>query len=369
MKRPILYVLIAGCALALAAGAAMQPNLEDALSAQRRLAAERPSDAAVANDLGNLLRLAGELEEAETAYRRSIEIEPARAAAHFNLAVLLQQRGKLGDALTELRRTVELEPTHAWAHYTMGMVHEEKGNESRAVEAYARAFHLDPNLAFERVNPHIIENRLLTPALIRSYQMVTDDTQAPNRYEDPVRIAALLAPAPVFSDQQPMEERVVEVEGEIDTPLDRRAVAASVGVDPEDLPSSRVLSEGDLDRRRSLGQVSNSTGGRPSTRGSLRGGARTYSLGSSSGSGREEPQGTRYRPSTSTSRSTGGGFSVPGGRPSSTVRPSSPVQRPSAAGGNNGSGTRFRPGVGSTGSLGIDIAPGLGDSARSGRAG
>ena len=50
---------------ALAAVAAVPPNLERALAAQRTLLEQEPQNAAALVDLGNLLQLAGRTEEAE----------------------------------------------------------------------------------------------------------------------------------------------------------------------------------------------------------------------------------------------------------------------------------------------------------------
>jgi len=66
--------------VAIATLAAAPPNLTKALEAQRHLAAERPQDAAVLNDLGNLLMLVPNPTEAEAAYRKAIELDPNKAS-------------------------------------------------------------------------------------------------------------------------------------------------------------------------------------------------------------------------------------------------------------------------------------------------
>ncbi len=53
-----------------------RPNLTKTIEAQRRLTVERPDDAAVFNDLGNLLLLVPQPAEAEAAYRTAIELDP-----------------------------------------------------------------------------------------------------------------------------------------------------------------------------------------------------------------------------------------------------------------------------------------------------
>src|SRR4029079_8638425 len=80
---------------ALAAIAATPPNLAKAIEAQRRLTAERPSDAGAVRDRRHLLVLAHRTDEAEAAYRQAITLDPERASALFNLGLLEQQRGDL----------------------------------------------------------------------------------------------------------------------------------------------------------------------------------------------------------------------------------------------------------------------------------
>jgi hypothetical protein len=192
--------------VAIAATAAVPPNLASTIEAQRRLAAERPNDAAVFNDLGNLLMIVPQPAEAEEAYRKAIELDPDKTTALYNLGLLLQQRGEFREAMKHLRHVVELEPRHAWAHYQIGAIQERWGQESRAVDSYARAFALDPQLAFSEVNPHIVENKLLTESMMRAYKNDFSQSQIPRVYDDPARIATMLVPpsAPAQAEKDQM---------------------------------------------------------------------------------------------------------------------------------------------------------------------
>lgn len=190
----VLAVLVT--AFAIAAFAAVGPNLSKAIETQRRLTAERPDDPAVYNDLGNLYLMAEQPAEAETAYRRAIELDPDKVSALFNLGLLQQQRGELREALRLFRRVTELQPGHAWAHYQTGTLYEHWKQEGNAIESYARAFSLDPQLAFKEVNPHIVENGLVTEAMLRAYSQGGGRPQAPKAYDEPGRIAKMLVPLP-----------------------------------------------------------------------------------------------------------------------------------------------------------------------------
>ena len=74
-------------------------------------------------------------------------------------------RGELREAMKHYTHAVKVEPSHAWAHYEMGSIYERWGEEGRAIDSYAKAFAIDPQLAFPEVNPHIVENKLVTQAM------------------------------------------------------------------------------------------------------------------------------------------------------------------------------------------------------------
>jgi hypothetical protein len=206
LPRPRALTLLTALGLILAAGAlvaitamtaaaVVPPNLGKAIEVQKRKAAEKPQDATVFNDLGNLLVLAGQPDQAEAAYRHAVELDPRRASAQYNLALLLQQQGKTSDARHLYEKVVELDPRHAWAHYQLGALAERRGDKPRAVREYAQAFRLDPQLAFRQVNPQIVDNGLVTESLLQAYRR-SSEPGAPAIYDDPSRIRELMVPTP-----------------------------------------------------------------------------------------------------------------------------------------------------------------------------
>jgi len=167
-------------------------NVSRALAAQEALLAEHPGDAAAYNDYGNLLALAGRAREAEAAYRRAVALDDGFLPARFNLALLLQQRGD-DEALELYRQILERDPSHAWSHYQLGVAAERRGHREQAIDHYARAFALDASLSFPRVNPHVIDNRLVTQALIHAQRYNRPPgAQVPRQYGDLDRIAGLM---------------------------------------------------------------------------------------------------------------------------------------------------------------------------------
>ena len=192
--------------IAMTAAAAVPPNLQAAIEKQQRLAAQRPRDAAVFNDLGNLLVMAGQPAEADTAYRHAVEIDPHRLSALYNLGLLQLQGGKTAEARQLFEKVVEIEPRHAWAHYQIGALLERKGDRSRAVREYAQAFRLDPQLAFREVNPQIVENGLVTESLLLAYSRQSSASAAPPIYDERSRIRELLVQEPGQSGKDAVAE-------------------------------------------------------------------------------------------------------------------------------------------------------------------
>ena len=248
--------------------AAAPTNLAKTIEVQKRLTTERPNDAAVFNDLGNLLLMAQKPAEAEAAYRRALELDPDKVSALFNLGVLLQQRGDLKGAMPLYQRAVKVDPTHAWANYQIGSIHEAQRQPSRAIDAYARAFSLDPQLAFPEVNPHIVENKLLTEAMLRAYRSDVAQPQAPKVYEDAGRIAALLVPPPAAAPD-PGKDSKVASQPPKPVPVPPAGINRPVPLQPG-AKSSTVLRERDLNRNSPSGQAVPSGAARPMSPSSAR---------------------------------------------------------------------------------------------------
>lgn len=182
-------VLIFG-ALSIFAG---PPNIDMAVEAQRALIVERPYDAQVHNDMGNLMTLVERWDDAEVSYGRAIELAPTEPSARFNLALLHFQQGSLAQAQKELLKVLELAPLHGRARYQLGIIYATKGERSKAIEQYARAFAADPTLSFASNNPHIIENELRMEAILMAKRFETSrETQQPRVYGEPERIRDLM---------------------------------------------------------------------------------------------------------------------------------------------------------------------------------
>lgn len=337
-----LLALAGVAALAVASTAATTPaapyNLERAIAAQQALAGERPDDAAVHNDLGNLLVLARDYEGAAAAYARAVELEPGNATTHFNRALLFERQGERRAAFRELKRVVELEPRHAWAHYEIGKIYQAWRLDPLAERAYARAFRIEPRLADARTNPHVLDNPLATRALLRAHERAGEELQPPRTYEEPGRIAALMLDLPKegAADAQVAAEPatppaggfVRSTRGAPGAPAETTAAADAAGTENEAAGETpKRLTARDLEPGRATNQI---------------GGGGIAVVGGVAGRGSEDA------PITSGSRRTRPGVRTTPTRPGFPGAPppqGSPTPPP------------FNPGNDSTGRLEIELLP------------
>ncbi len=271
--------------LALSVAAGAPPNLATTLAAQQELLADRPYDAEVHNDHGNLLMLAGRMEEAEAAYQRAIELAPDSALAHFNIGVLWQQSGRWKDAHKRYQKVLEIEPRHARTYYQLGMLFHSRNQREKAVNHYARAFAFDPELTFPRTNPHLIDNDLATEAILVSQRYVDSlSVEVPRLYGEPDRIADLM----LKTEESPPDEAEAETDSEPEPAAEAggRPVAGNASSferdDDEDSDSEtdsesdsdseegeerRTLTPSDLEVGSSLGRVEGTSSTRSSSAG------------------------------------------------------------------------------------------------------
>lgn len=238
MARAAIVIGITSVLIVLASFAGQPPNLEKALEAQRQLISQQPYDPQARNDLGNLLLVAGRAAEAEQAYRRAVELDPRNTAALFNLAILMQQSDRTEEAMNELRGLLEIDPYHGWGHYQLGVLFDQQGDRSKALEHYARAFAYDPELTFAENNPHIIDNRMATEALLMSQRYRRPQASGvPRLYSNPGRIVDLMLDEPAAKDDE------MEAEEAMPSPAATPA-AASPGRSDAQLPSAASGSGG-----------------------------------------------------------------------------------------------------------------------------
>lgn len=112
----------------------------DALAAMRFCAANNPESGDTQNNLGALLKFAGDLEEAGAAFRRAIELSPRHSDAWRNLASVKTFTDADDPDLAGMTTTLDLKPPHDSTriplHFAIGKAHEELGLDDLAWEHY-----------------------------------------------------------------------------------------------------------------------------------------------------------------------------------------------------------------------------------------
>jgi tetratricopeptide (TPR) repeat protein len=150
-----------------------------------------PHAASLHNDLGMALVQKNFPNDAQVEFERAIDADRGFYPAWYNLGLLHASLGHSQAALRAFRGTIKHKPGHAAALFQMGLVEEQNRNFNDAVEHYAKAFSINRQLLDVRVNPRIVDVKLIDRALIRMYP--TEHVRGsfifqgtPHGYSDPI---------------------------------------------------------------------------------------------------------------------------------------------------------------------------------------
>ncbi|MEH2374803.1 tetratricopeptide repeat protein [Nostoc sp.] len=100
------------------------------------------------NNLGNLLKAAGDFNGAKTAYATTLKIDPTFVVGHYNLAMIFKALGLFTDAIAYYQNAIRLNPNYAEAYQNLGVVLLKVGNHQDSLTAFRKAIALH-----ERYNP------------------------------------------------------------------------------------------------------------------------------------------------------------------------------------------------------------------------
>jgi glycosyltransferase involved in cell wall biosynthesis len=100
------------------------------------------------NNLGNLLKAAGDFKSAKTAYETALRIDPNFAAGHYNLGMTLKALGLLNEAIASYTQAIKLNPNYAEAYQNLGVAWLKLGNLQDSLSAFGKAIVLH-----EKYNP------------------------------------------------------------------------------------------------------------------------------------------------------------------------------------------------------------------------
>ncbi|HUP44779.1 MAG TPA: tetratricopeptide repeat protein [Thermoanaerobaculia bacterium] len=224
-------ILIAAVALSLAGCAALHdPNPYDPppfyaqfLNTGSELDAEiahnlealrqQPGSPVLHNRLGQLLVVKKFPKDAAREFERAINLDSGFYPAWYNLGLVRQSLGDTTGARRAFRRAVNYRKGHGPALFELGLLAEKAGDHSAAIDYYSKALHHNPELLNVRINPRVLDSRLMYLALVEKYQRDHDRESAifqppPTGYVEPAHrapsdeatAAEIVTPAPPVTD-------------------------------------------------------------------------------------------------------------------------------------------------------------------------
>jgi len=128
-----------------------------------------PHSAPLHNELGQLLREKGFPKDSEVEFERAVNADPTLFSAWYNLGLVRQARGDYPGAKFAYGRSIHYRKGHSEALFQMGLMEEERHADESAIDYYAKAFAINPSLLDVRVNPRIIDSKLIGLALLKLY--------------------------------------------------------------------------------------------------------------------------------------------------------------------------------------------------------
>ncbi|MEC4984528.1 MAG: tetratricopeptide repeat protein [Oscillatoria sp. PMC 1068.18] len=118
------------------------------------------------NNLGSLLKSAGQLELAKKAYQTALKIDPNFSVGYYNLGITLKTAGQMNDAIACYQKAIELEPNYAEAYQNLGVALLKTGQIETSLKAFKKAIALfssqNPPEA-KRLQSSLEKMGLLTP--------------------------------------------------------------------------------------------------------------------------------------------------------------------------------------------------------------
>jgi tetratricopeptide (TPR) repeat protein len=146
-----------------------QSPLDTAIRRDIDLLRVNPNSAPVHNELGQLLIQKGFPKDAETEFERAADADPHFYPAWYNLGMARAARGNSAGARLAFSRALHYKPGDSWTLFQTGLLDEQRGDADAAIEHYAKAIQKNHSLLDVRVNPRVLDSKLIHLALIRAY--------------------------------------------------------------------------------------------------------------------------------------------------------------------------------------------------------
>ena len=128
-----------------------------------------PRSATLHNTLGQLLVQKGFPKDAETEFERAVNADSHFYPGWYNLGLVRMSRGNWLGAHFAFARTVHYKPGHSAALFQLGLMEEKRNHQRAAIDYYAKAFSINHSLLDVRVNPRILDSKLVDVALLKAY--------------------------------------------------------------------------------------------------------------------------------------------------------------------------------------------------------
>jgi tetratricopeptide (TPR) repeat protein len=128
-----------------------------------------PRSANLHNTLGQMLLEKGFPKDAEREFERAVNTDAHFYPAWYNLGLVRMSRGDWTGAHFAFARTIHYKPGHSAALFQLGLMEEKRNHQSAAIDYYAKAFQINHTLVDVRVNPRILDSKLVDVALLKAY--------------------------------------------------------------------------------------------------------------------------------------------------------------------------------------------------------
>lgn len=121
-------------------------DLETSRTFWNQLTLLTPTDEAVYNNLGVVLKKMREKEEARDAYQKALSLNPQYPEALNNMGVLLMDEQSTNQAKELFNKAIQIKPDYAEPYFHLALIEESEGNNSQAISHYSTFLKCAPDL-------------------------------------------------------------------------------------------------------------------------------------------------------------------------------------------------------------------------------
>ncbi|HEY1250859.1 MAG TPA: tetratricopeptide repeat protein [Thermoanaerobaculia bacterium] len=144
-------------------------KLDDQIIEQEQRISSAPNDAALHNDMGNLLAARHFGHEAAEQYEIASKLDKGNFISYYNLGLLRETEGKFSQAIGAYQKSIDRKHGFPPAHFRLGRLYEKSERTDEAITQYATAFRIDPSMRDRRRNPLVIDSELTYRASLVNY--------------------------------------------------------------------------------------------------------------------------------------------------------------------------------------------------------